>query len=103
MEQLAAEGTSLTGSGQPIRYAWLDIEDDAALVGDLDVETFPTLLIADAAGVRFFGPVTPAMQTLSRLLRSVSGYDSSSREHGAATAGLVAALLSMPRLWLNEG
>jgi thiol-disulfide isomerase/thioredoxin len=54
------------------RFVWLDIEDQADWVGDIDVETFPTLLIADAQGPRFFGPVTPQLQTLSRLLDSLA-------------------------------
>ena len=53
------------------RFVWLDIEDEADWVGDIDVETFPTLLIADAQGPRFFGPLTPQLQTLSRLLDSL--------------------------------
>jgi thioredoxin 1 len=55
------------GSGD--RYAWIDIEDDAEVLGDLDIETFPTLLIGDATGrLLFFGPVTPHAQTLARLV-----------------------------------
>lgn len=50
------------------RFVWLDIEDQADLVGDIDVETFPTVLIADGLDVRFFGPLTPQLETLSRLL-----------------------------------
>ena len=50
-------------------FAWIDIEDDADALGDLDIEDFPTLLIADAAGARFFGPVTPQAQTAERLIR----------------------------------
>ena len=37
------------------RFVWLDIEDQADWVGDMDIETFPTLLVADTAGVLFFG------------------------------------------------
>ncbi len=50
---------------------WIDIEDEAELLGDFDVETFPTLVITDAAGVRFAGPLTPRPETLQRLLRAV--------------------------------
>lgn len=57
------------------RFVWLDIEDEADWVGDIDVETFPTLLIADAQGPRFFGPLTPQLQTLSRLLDSLGQAD----------------------------
>lgn len=49
-------------------FLWLDIEDQAALVGELDIETFPTLLIADGARLRFAGPLLPHAGTLSRLL-----------------------------------
>ena len=30
-----------------VRFVWIDIEDEAEVAGDLDVETFPTLLVAD--------------------------------------------------------
>ncbi|HEV6967002.1 thioredoxin family protein [Roseateles sp.] len=49
---------------------WIDIEDEADLVGDLDIETFPTLLIADEEKVRFAGPLTPQPETLRRVLRA---------------------------------
>ena len=52
------------------RYRWIDIEDEAELVGDFDVETFPTIVIADAQQVRFAGPLTPQPDTLRRLLRA---------------------------------
>ena len=49
-------------------FLWLDIEDQAALVGELDIETFPTLLIADDTVIRFAGPLLPHAGTLLRLL-----------------------------------
>jgi thioredoxin 1 len=54
-----------------MRFDWLDIEDDAELVGELDIETFPTVLIADAEGVVFFGPLLPQPDHLLRLLGSI--------------------------------
>ncbi|MGA0569392.1 thioredoxin family protein [Variovorax sp. VNK109] len=60
-----------------LHVLWVDIEDEADLVGDVEVETFPTLLIADVADasatprVRFFGPLTPHAQTLARLVESL--------------------------------
>ena len=50
------------------RFVWVDIEDDAELVGDLEVETFPTLLIGVGERLRFIGPVTPQLDTAQRLL-----------------------------------
>jgi thioredoxin 1 len=55
--------------GAALRFAWIDIEDESELVGDLDIEDFPTLLIARGDRVLFFGPVMPHAQTLDRLVR----------------------------------
>ena len=52
------------------RFVWVDIEDESELVGDLDIEDFPTLLLARGDHVLFFGPVLPHAQTLDRLVRS---------------------------------
>lgn len=49
---------------------WIDIEDEAELVGELDVQTFPTVVVADASWVRFAGPLTPQPETLQRVLRA---------------------------------
>lgn len=52
------------------RFVWLDIEDQEDLLGDLEVENFPTVLIAAGDEVRFFGTITPQPETLARLLRA---------------------------------
>ena len=54
-------------------FAWIDVEDEADALGDVDVENFPTLLIADAGGPRFLGPVTPQAGTAERLIRGALG------------------------------
>ena len=54
-----------------VRFAWVDVEDEAAAMGDVDVETFPTLLIADGGTPVFFGPVPPSAAQFSRLLTSL--------------------------------
>ncbi|RYX95984.1 MAG: thioredoxin [Comamonadaceae bacterium] len=82
------------------RFAWIDIEDHAALVGDLDIETFPTLLIADGAGVRFLGPLTPQAENLSRLLTSDLKVQATSAADAALIEVLLQRLPSMPELWL---
>ena len=53
-----------------LRFVWVDIEDESELVGDLDIEDFPTILLARGDTVLFFGPVMPHAQTLDRLVRS---------------------------------
>ncbi|WP_306553563.1 thioredoxin family protein [Acidovorax sp.] len=54
-----------------VRFEWVDIEDDAEIAGDLDVETFPTLLIADGQRALFLGPLLPQAPVLARLLASL--------------------------------
>lgn len=58
-------------AGDPAyRFVWVDIEDDAELVGDLEVETFPTLLIGTGERLGFVGPVLPQLAAAQRLLES---------------------------------
>ena len=61
--------------GAAMRFVWVDIEDEAELVGDLDIEDFPTLLLARGDRVLFFGPVLPHAQTLDRLVRNALDND----------------------------
>lgn len=63
---------ALAADHPDLRFQWVDIEDDEAIVGDLDVETFPTLLIAEGGATRFFGPLVPQAGVLDRLLRSLA-------------------------------
>ena len=50
------------------RYRWIDIEDEADAIGDIDVETFPTLMLAHAGRLLFAGPVLPRLGDAQRLL-----------------------------------
>ncbi len=50
------------------RFIWIDIEDEADVVGDFDVENFPTILLQKADTVAFFGPVLPDARGVGRLL-----------------------------------
>jgi thioredoxin-like negative regulator of GroEL len=53
-----------------LKARWIDIEDEADLLGDFDVETFPTVLLVDTSHVRFAGVLTPQPETLMRVLRA---------------------------------
>ena len=59
---------ALAASHPQVRFDWVDVEDEADALGDVDVETFPTLLIADRAAPRFFGPVQPSAVQVGKLL-----------------------------------
>ena len=67
-----------------VRFVWVDIEDEAEVAGDLDVETFPTLLVADGQAARFLGPLLPQAPVLSRLIESLQAGS------GAPQAGALA-------------
>lgn len=82
------------------RFAWIDIEDDARWVGEMDIETFPTLLVADTQGIFFLGPLTPHAVTVSRLLTSLQTPDVKKQVHTAPTQKLLDALPTLPELWL---
>ncbi|HEX7644966.1 MAG TPA: thioredoxin family protein [Burkholderiaceae bacterium] len=53
-----------------LRFVWIDIEDQADLVGDFDIENFPTLLIQHKGVVSFFGTTLPEIKLADRLLRA---------------------------------
>jgi thioredoxin 1 len=55
------------------RFVWIDVEDQGELVGDLDIETFPTLLVGTSQRVLFFGTILPSPELLTRLLASLDG------------------------------
>jgi thioredoxin 1 len=61
--------------GAAARFVWVDIEDESDLIGDLDIEDFPTILLARGDQALFFGPVLPHAQTLDRLVRNALDTD----------------------------
>lgn len=72
------------------RYRWIDIEDEADAIGDIDVETFPTLMLAHAGRLLFAGPVLPRLGDAQRLLEV-------QRDVAAAGGSLAAATSGLPR------
>lgn len=62
-EQLAAQHPDK-------HFVWIDIEDQADFIGDIDVENFPTLLIQRGDIVAFFGTVLPDPKLADRLIQA---------------------------------
>jgi thioredoxin 1 len=56
-------------------FVWIDIEDQADVVGDLDVENFPTLLLQRGDTVAFFGTMLPDAKVADRLIASQAALD----------------------------
>ena len=51
-------------------FVWIDIEDQADVVGELDVENFPTLLVQRGETVAFFGTVLPDAAIAERMVQA---------------------------------
>ena len=83
-----------------LRFAWVDVEDEAEAMGDVDIETFPTVLIAHAGRPLFFGPVLPSGNQFTRLIASLrqdpTGAGAVSAEAAPLLARLAATVLPKP-------
>lgn len=64
---------ALAGAVRGAQFRWLDIENEAEALGDLDVENFPTLFIARGGSVLFYGTMLPHISHLERLLETYMG------------------------------
>ena len=53
------------------KFRWIDIEDEADEVGDLEVDNFPTIRVVRGEEVLFHGPMEPLHAQLRRLLASL--------------------------------
>ncbi|OIQ70798.1 hypothetical protein GALL_475870 [mine drainage metagenome] len=60
----------MQGEPAQLQFLWIDVEDQADLLEPIDVDDFPTLLLASGDQARFFGPLTPQAETLVRLIRT---------------------------------
>lgn len=77
-----------------LQVAWVDVEDEDDAMGDVEVETFPTLLIAHGAQARFLGPIAPSAAQLARLVERLQAEAEPSRQP-AATDALLHRLLPL--------
>jgi thioredoxin 1 len=53
------------------RFHWLDIEDQADEVGDLEVDDFPTIRVTRGDAVLFHGTLLPMHEHLRKLLEKL--------------------------------
>ncbi len=79
-----------------VRFLWVDVEDEADLIDPIEVEDFPTILIAKDQNPLFFGTVLPHVETLERLIqdRITAGEHASVKD--AAVVKLVRSLQNQP-------
>ena len=68
-------------------FHWLDIEQEADNLGELDVENFPTLLIKRRDWVLFYGTMPPSPTHLKRILQAfVQQSEEECREYAFSSA-----------------
>lgn len=76
-------------------FVWIDIEDQADVVGDLDVENFPTLLLQRGETVAFFGTVLPDPKVAERMIQAQA-------DHSDAELARLAQSSEERRQWQRE-
>jgi len=59
---------ALAGRFPQAEFLWIDIEERETLVGDYEVENFPTVLVQRGAFVLFYGVLPPQHAHLQRLV-----------------------------------
>ncbi len=89
-EEIAYVHTSLA------QFYWVDVEDEDDIAGDLDIQTFPTLLVKHGASLRFYGPLTTQPGVLDRVIQSAVKPDSPIVVSPPGTDALLAALRGDP-------
>jgi thioredoxin 1 len=82
----------LTATHPQVQFAWVDIEDEADAMGDVDIETFPTLLVAHGTHPRFYGPVQPSFVQVTRLVESLMSAPATERAKASEAGPLLARL-----------
>ena len=83
------------------RFVWIDVENQADLVGDLEIETFPTLLVSSDKGLKFLGAITPQADVLRRLVNSLLQPGAARLSHQPATQRIIDQLADFPELWFR--
>jgi len=71
-------------------FIWLDIEDDSAICGDIDIENFPTLAVYEGERLLHYGVSLPQEGTVARLIDELA-------TRGAASLGAPQPVLDLPR------
>jgi thioredoxin 1 len=82
----------LAKSGGGARYVWLDVEDDCALVSDIEIENFPTLAVFRGGKPLFYGVTMPQEGVVARTLALLARADRDEVAVPGEIAGLPEAL-----------
>lgn len=66
-ESYRADFAALAERHPGVHFAWIDVEDNADLVGDIDIDNFPTILMQHGDIVAFYGTVLPDARVAERI------------------------------------
>jgi thioredoxin 1 len=82
----------LSAADPAAKFVWLDVEDDSALVGDIEIENFPTLAVFRGGKPLFYGVTMPQEGVVARTLTSLKREDRDAIEVPEEIAGLPGVL-----------
>jgi thioredoxin reductase (NADPH) len=74
------------------KFVWLDVEGDSALMGEIEIESFPTLAVFRGETALFYGVTMPHEAVVARTLASLMRADASAVAVPEEIAGLPGAL-----------
>ena len=89
----------LAQSQQGTDFVWLDIEDDSAMLCDIEIESFPTLAVFRGATPLFYGVTMPQEGVVARTLASLARQD----RDPVAVPKEIAGLPEVLRVRLRDG
>jgi len=84
----------LSAADPAAKFVWLDVEDDSSLVGDIDIENFPTLAVFRGDTPLFYGVTMPQEGVVARTLASLQRPDRDAVKVPDEIAGLPGTLSS---------
>lgn len=79
-----------------IAFVWLDIEDDAEIAGDIDVENFPTLAVFRGADPLHYGVSLPQESVIRHLVDALD-------DRGEPSDGIADAVAALPARFIRDG
>lgn len=59
-----------SASHPELAFVWIDVEDNADVIGDFEVDNFPTLLLQTGQYVTYYGSIAPDIGIAERLLQN---------------------------------
>lgn len=83
---------ALAGQLPSMQFVWLDVEDQEDVVGDLDIVTFPSVLVGHGDQPVFLGPLLPQIGILQRMLERFASSDTSELPPGDTAHALLASV-----------